>query len=199
MGEDKLDINKLTPVIEKNNELTKSIIVEEDTKKLNNLIQLFNTNQIKRNIIRSATLNDVLDGVAVQMKKRIEDHPDNFSNSEITEWLKTAQSVLDKKENYNIDNIAPIQLNQVNINLNPEDKLSRESRDKIIDIINNIKSKAKLNKEPEINDVEEQTITIKENIDTNTKDYNSDKPNDEGIIEIDTYNDNKENEDDSTI
>ena len=199
MGEDKLDINKLTPVIEKNNELTKSIIVEEDTKKLNNLIQLFNTNQIKRNIIRSATLNDVLDGVAVQMKKRIEDHPDNFSNSEITEWLKTAQSVLDKKENYNIDNIAPIQLNQVNINLNPEDKLSRESRDKIIDIINNIKSKAKLNKEPEINDVEEQTITIKENIDTNTKDYNSDKPNDEEIIEIDTYNDNKENEDDSTI
>ena len=156
------DIINLDPIKQENKKIINNILSEEEPGKLQDLVSLFNTNQLKRNILRATTLNDVLDSVAEQMKKRIQDHPDNFSNSEITEWLKIAQSALDKKENYSLENIQPIQFNQqVNVTVNDnENKVSRESREKIMDAVRSILGKIK----SEDNNV----IEIEPNITENT-------------------------------
>lgn len=167
------DIINIDPIKQENKKIIDNILSEEEPGKLQDLVSLFNTNQLKRNILRATTLNDVLDSVAEQMKKRIQDHPDNFSNSEITEWLKIAQSALDKKENYSLENIPPIQFNQqVNVNVSDnENKVSRESREKIMDAVRSILGKIK----SEDNNI----IEVEPNITENTVLLN-DEDNNEG-------------------
>lgn len=141
-----------------NNNLLDTISKEEDPDKLKDLTYLFNNLQTKKNIIRANRINSLMDNIVAQMEERIEQTPDNFSNEDLVKWLKTSAEILQKKENYKVEDTPLISLNQVNINV--EDSLDRDSKTKIMEAVNNFLNKVNEtrieDKEYEIKDEEEE-------------------------------------------
>lgn len=138
---DKLD-NDTSKVINK-------IIKEKDPTELKNLTQLFALTQAKKNILRSSTLNNIIDKTTEEMLARIERHPGEFSHTDLINYLQAAQGAIDKanKLKEDLSTIQPIynqQNNQVNIIAGSE--LSRESKENVIDFFKKL-----LNKKPEEN------------------------------------------------
>ncbi len=138
---DKLD-NDTSKVINK-------IIKERDPTELKNLTQLFALTQAKKNILRSSTLNNIIDKTTEEMLARIEKHPEEFSHTDLINYLQAAQGAIDKanKLKEDLSTIQPIynqQNNQVNIIAGSE--LSRESKENVIDFFKKL-----LNKKPEEN------------------------------------------------
>lgn len=138
---DKLD-NDTSKVINK-------IIKEKDPTELKNLTQLFALTQAKKNILRSSTLNNIIDKTTEEMLARIEKHPGEFSHTDLINYLQAAQGAIDKanKLKEDLSTIQPVynqQNNQVNIIAGSE--LSRESKENVIDFFKKL-----LNKKPEEN------------------------------------------------
>ena len=132
------DKNLIEEVKEKDNVLIDSILQEDNVDKLKDLTHLFNAYQTKRQILRVNALNDVQDALVAQMAARLQNLPNNFNNNDIAMWMKTVQQALDSTHEkiQEIDN-TPTIVNQTNtqINVNVEDTLSRESREKIMDAL----------------------------------------------------------------
>ena len=124
--------------------LINDILKEKDADKLKDLTQLFNLFQTKRNILRINALNDVQDALVQQMVDRLATQPHNFDNKDIALWVKTVQQAMDasKQSVEKIETIQPI-INQNNtqINVSVEDSLDRESREKVLSILENILGK----------------------------------------------------------
>ncbi len=126
--------NKLNKSLTK---LEKELVKEENIDDINRIVELFNLNLQKKNIIRSAKLSDVQDKVVDQIIQRIELEPEEFSNDELIKYHKIIQETLDKTDT-TMDNIkAPtIQINQqVSV-----DKVvfDSESRKRILGAVNDI-------------------------------------------------------------
>ena len=129
--------------------LINKIIKEKDSTELKNLTQLFALTQAKKNILRSSTLNNIIDRTTEEMLARIEKHPEEFSHTDLINYLQAAQGAIDKanKLKEDLSTIQPIynqQNNQVNIIAGSE--LSRESKENVIDFFKKL-----LNKKPEEN------------------------------------------------
>ena len=128
-------------VKQQDTDLISEIMTETDTGKLKDLTNLFNAFQVKRHILRVNALNDVQDRLVQQMMDRLSKYPDNFNNKDISDWMKTVQSALESSQGSieKIDTIPQIvHQNNTQVNINVEDSLSRESREKILDILNKI-------------------------------------------------------------
>lgn len=125
---------KLTTPME---ELEDSILSSDDPNELYDIIDLFNLNIQKKNIIRNNKLSEIQDKVVEKMLERIQEEPWNFSNDDLVKFHKVIQDSL-AKSNTSLDetNIPSIQLNQqINIST-PE--FNRESREKILLAVNEI-------------------------------------------------------------
>lgn len=125
---------KLTTPME---ELEDSILSSDDPNELSDIIDLFNLNIQKKNIIRNNKLSEIQDKVVEKMLERIQEEPWNFSNDDLVKFHKVIQDSL-AKSNTSLDetNIPSIQLNQqINIST-PE--FNRESREKILLAVNEI-------------------------------------------------------------
>lgn len=137
----------LDAVKEKDNELINTILQESDVDKLKDLTHVFNAFQTKRQILRVNALNDVQDALVQQMARRLQEMPNNFNNADIASWMKTVQQALDSshlsiKE---IDDVPTIvNQNNTQVNINVEDTLNKESREKVMNalqaILGNIKN-----------------------------------------------------------
>ena len=79
-------------------EIINGIISEKDTAKANQLIELFNSNQNKKTIVRVNKLNDLLDKITDQTIERFEKRPDEISNQEILQALKIIQELAEKNQ-----------------------------------------------------------------------------------------------------
>ena len=68
------------------------------------------------------------------MIERVEKAPDNFSNNDLLNYMQVTQSAIDRanKSLNLVDETPAIQLNQVNINVNDDDVLSRDSRERVL-------------------------------------------------------------------
>lgn len=132
------DKNLIEEVKSKDNALIDTILQEDNIDKLKDLTHLFNAYQTKRQILRVNALNDVQDALVQQMASRLQNLPNNFNNNDIAMWMKTVQQALDSTHEkiQEIDD-TPTIVNQTNtqINVNVEDTLSRESREKIMDAL----------------------------------------------------------------
>lgn len=123
-----------------NNNLTKlekKLIKEENIDELQELVELFNLNLQKKNILRNAKLSDVQDRVVEQILQRIALEPEEFSNDDLIKYHKIIQETLMKTDT-TLDNIKVpnIQINQqVNV-----DKMifNSESRKRILEAVNDI-------------------------------------------------------------
>lgn len=129
---------KDTSIIEQS--IEQKILEEENPNELQELIDMFNLNLKKKDIIRSAKLSEVQDKIVDQMSKRMESRPDEFSNADLLNYHKVIQDTLSKTDN-SLDsvNVPNIQVNQqFNINNSETDTFDRESRARIISTVNEI-------------------------------------------------------------
>lgn len=120
-------------------DLEDEILNSNEPEELIEIIDLFNINLQKRNIIRNKKLSDVQDKVVERMLEKIQNEPWEFSNDDLIKFHKVIQETLKTSNSLDKDNIPTIQVNQqINVST-PE--FSRESREKILsavrDILNN--------------------------------------------------------------
>ena len=128
------DLTLKTPI----EELEKNILEEENIDELNNIIDLFNLNLKKKDIIRSSKLNELQDNIVQEIGIRIE-NPYAIADKDLLGYFKAIQETITKSDN-NLENIKipTIQLNQ-QININKAE-FNSESRKKILAAVNNIMS-----------------------------------------------------------
>ena len=130
-------MNDLLPINLSNEELEQKLLEETDIDNIKNIINLFNLNIKKKDIVRTAKLNDLQEKVYNQMDKRLTYKSDEFSNADLLNYYKTIQESINKADT-TLDKVdtPSIQIvqNQLNIN-NSEDVLNKDSRKKIVDLV----------------------------------------------------------------
>lgn len=130
------------------NDLETKLLNEDNLDEINKIVEMFNVNLQKKNIIRSAKLSDVQDKVVQQMTDRFEQRADSFSNDDLIKYHKIIQETLTKTDT-TMDNVKTptIQINQqVNVD---NVTFNSESRKRILEAVNNI-----LNGSENVEDVE---------------------------------------------
>ena len=146
------DENKLVPInletpIE---ELSDRILNETDIEQFDKMKNLFDLNMKKKEIIRLNKLNDLQDLTVEEMSNRLQKRSGEFSNQDLLGYFKTIQDSISKSDTsldgIDVASIKVIQ-NQLNINMNNEDGLSRESKNKVIEAIRSILDKSTSNEE----------------------------------------------------
>ena len=139
--EEEESIDRMVEIKKADDALIDNIVKTDDVDELKDLTHLFNAFQTKRHILRVNALNDVQDALVAQMAERLKSQPHNFNNNDIANWMKTVQQAMDSSQR-SIEAIdetpAIVHQNNTQVNINIEDTLSRESREKILDVINNI-------------------------------------------------------------
>lgn len=138
------------------NDLETRLMDEDNLDEINKIVEMFNVNLQKKNIIRSAKLSDVQDKVVQQMTDRFENRADSFSNDDLIKYHKIIQDTLTKTDT-TMDNVKTptIQINQqVNVD---NVTFNSESRKRILEAVNNI-----LNGSEEIEDIEVEEVNDSE-------------------------------------
>jgi len=156
--------DKLLPITMSDEELEEALIKETDVDNIKNIINLFNLNIKKKDIVRTAKLNDLQNKVYEQINKRLTYKADEFSNSDLLNYFKTIQETINKSDT-SLDKVdtPAIQIIQNQLNVSSEDPslLNLESRQKISDIVQKFLALTKEEKESidipyqEINDNED--------------------------------------------
>lgn len=128
----------LTPLDIKTRDIAQKILNEEDVDAVKDLTNLFNLNAQKRNVMRVIKMNDLLDKVTDQVIQRFEKTPANFSNEDLIKYMQVTENAIDRaNKNLNlVEETPPIQLMQNNqVNINIDNGLDRESREKVLSIV----------------------------------------------------------------
>ena len=135
MNDEKITDVQLSPLDTRINGLVENIMDEQDPNKTKDLVDLFNWNISKKNVARIQKLNNLYDSVTDQMVERVEKRADQFSNSDLLDYVKTIQGAIDlNTKNLSQVQEPPIILQQNNtqINVNVADQLDRDSKDRIL-------------------------------------------------------------------
>jgi len=124
-------------------ELEEKLLSENNIDELNNIINIFNLNIKKKDMVRTSKLNDLQDKITLQMQERLTKNAGEFSNKDLLDYFKVLQDTISKSDNSLKDIDTPaIQINQQQINLGTEDELNRESREKVKSFISKILSES---------------------------------------------------------
>ena len=121
-----------------NKELTDLIIKEEDPDKSKSLINLFNLHMAKQNALRLEAINGLIDNTIDNIKERLENKSDEFTNKDLIDYLNALYGAAEKssKSINDINNSPSIVVNNIGqVNINQEDNLSRESKARIAEAI----------------------------------------------------------------
>lgn len=148
----------LKPLDEQTREVAQKILEEQDIDKVKNLTNLFNLNAQKRNVMRVMKMNGLLDNVTDEIVRRFENKPDNFSNEELIKYMQVTENAIDRaSKNLNlVEETPPIQYNQNNqVNINIIDTLDRDSKDRVLEYVNNV---LKMGKHPEVVEINEEEV-----------------------------------------
>lgn len=122
--------------------LINQIIAENDLQKTKDLTNLFNINQNKKAIVRVNKLNDVMDALAEQFLKRVQNKPDEMSNADLMQGLNTVQKLIESgtKQVTGITEQPLIQINQQTIETNVGNKTIKDkaSRERVTSAVSSI-------------------------------------------------------------
>ena len=121
---------------EESKALINQIIAETDEQKIRDLTYLFNANQNKKTMARVNKLSDLLDTITDQALARFTARPDEISNKELFDGLKTVQDLIERgqKQVSGAGETPLIQINQQNneVNVgNTANTLNRDSRERV--------------------------------------------------------------------
>lgn len=152
MDESKDRVTAITPV----NELEAKLLSAETNDDIKQIIDIFNLNLKKRDVIRASKLEDLQDLISEQMKLRLEKRAGEFSNKDLVDYFKVINDTLNKT-NTDSSTVPQIQVNQ-NTQVNITDSIisNKDSRTKILDAIR--ATIHKMEEQTEIIDVEETEI-----------------------------------------
>lgn len=118
--------------------LSDKLIKTNDFDELNEIVEMFNLDLQKKNLIRGVKLSEVQDKVVDQLSMRLTERADNFSNEDLIKYLKTIQETLNKTAVTTDDIKAPtIQINQ-QVNVDNVNNFNAESRKRILSAVNSI-------------------------------------------------------------
>lgn len=115
--------------------LATQVLEESDPEKAKQLIALFNWNISKKNTARILKMNDLYDEVTDQMVLRFKTKADQFSNSDLLDYMKAVQGAIDTStKNLSQVEEPPTIVHQTNtqINVNVVDTFDRDSKDRIL-------------------------------------------------------------------
>ena len=134
------------------------IIAEQDPAKTKDLTYLFNQNQNKKTMARMNKLNDLVDTLVDKFIDRANNRPDEMTTTEIINGMKTASDLIDKgQKSINSEpEFAPlIQINSQDNSVNvagsddAASKLSKESKDRVTNVIRGLLSRLAANNAPD--------------------------------------------------
>lgn len=118
-------------------------IVEADTRQeLEKQLELFNLNQTKKNVLRLARLNGLLDQADEQLLHRLEKRPDQLTTKDILDIMNTVSAQVDRINDFNdrfaedtksTIKIAQHNTTEVNINMTPD--LTRDEKNDVMDAV----------------------------------------------------------------
>lgn len=141
----------------KTEKLATRIIREDDPDQIKDLINLFNLNHTKKQVLRTMTYDQLVDNIMTQMKERILKRGDQFSNKDLMDYLNTMNTAMEKahKQIKEVDAVPPIQVNQQNntVIMGGVNNLDKASRDRVLDFVRQVLSKsADISEESNISD-----------------------------------------------
>lgn len=118
-------------------------IVEADTRQeLEKQLELFNLNQTKKNVLRLARLNGLLDQADEQLLHRLEKRPDQLTTKDILDIMNTVSAQVDRINDFNdrfaedtksTIKIAQHNTTEVNISMTPD--LTRDEKSDVMDAV----------------------------------------------------------------
>lgn len=149
-------------------ELASQVLEESDPEKAKQLIALFNWNISKKNTARILKMNDLYDEVTDQMVLRFKTKADQFSNSDLLDYMKAVQGAIDTStKNLSQVEEPPTIVHQTNtqINVNVVDTFDRESKDRILAAIQ-ATLKAAQQPQPVQQELDVVEVTAEEVVDT---------------------------------
>lgn len=124
-----------SPLDQKLTGLVENIMVEEDPNRTKDLVELFNWNMSKKNVVRLQKLNNLYDSITDQMVERVDKRADQFSNSDLLDYVKTIQGAID----INTKNLCTVQepplivhQNNTQINVNVAESFDSEAKARIL-------------------------------------------------------------------
>lgn len=141
-------------------------LTETDPKELQKIVDMFNLNIKKKNILRAERISEIQDNILNQISDRVVKRPDEFSNTDLLNYFKAMQdSLLKNPVETELPEIHITQNNQVNINTESGMQtpvLNRMSRERVALAVKNIlaQTQKQLNSVPNNNiiDVEPEEI-----------------------------------------
>lgn len=148
-------------------QIIKQTIAENDSAKTKDLTIMFNNIQKKKAMVRVDKLNTLLDVITDQAIERFTLRPDELSNQELFQGLKTVQELTEKNQKIILDQqeAAPlIQINQQEVNVGTTTELTRESRDKVKTAVANVLASLAVSAK---NNAQEENIVEAEVIEAN--------------------------------
>lgn len=141
--EKKKELSLATPEFE----LQTQLLVEEDPESLKEILDIFNLNIKKKDMLRASKLSEFQDEIVKNMVDRVKQNSDTFTNKDLLDYYSVIQTTLEKSMKTEIE-VPTIQINQQQINIvNDDDKLSRESREKVANVIKGILNSSEFSKE----------------------------------------------------
>lgn len=151
--------DKNLPTLKSDSEELEIRLLEEDNiDNIKAIIDLFNINIKKKNIIRTSKLNELQDKVYNQIDERLTSSANTFSNKDLLEYFKVMQETINKADVDSEKVTAPsIQVNQNNLNISMRSELTRESRQKITNAIKSIINKNTI--DVEAREIDEGEVT----------------------------------------
>ena len=168
-------------------ELTLSIAKAESKEELEALYQKFNINNTKKNALRITQLNNLLDQVNEQAVERFNRRPETISNKEILDYMNAIQNQIERSQR-TVDGIKDITAIQVNntqnntVNIHVKDTdipyLSKDSRDRITDLVASILQESNTVKNEDIIDITKTIEDIEnptENVNAEDDDFTGDE------------------------
>lgn len=138
MSDEKSIVPASTSLDEKIQSLADQVIEEQDADKTKDLISLFNWNISKKNVSRVLALNKLYDSVTEQMASRFASRADQFTNSDLLDYMKTIQGAIDTSSKNLTDAQEPpriIQQNNTQINVNVGDSFDRDAKQRILEAV----------------------------------------------------------------
>jgi hypothetical protein len=167
-----LQVNSLSEEIGMLNEESKQIInqliTETDPAKTKDLTELFNINQTKKTMARIDKLNNVLDNLTDETARRLISKPDQISTKELLDAIKITQDVLERsqKQASGTSDTPLIQINtQTNIKEVKAETMTRESRVKVQNVVNELLRSIKAETDKADNDetiLDAEIVEVKE-------------------------------------
>ena len=157
----------------KEQEVSERFLKETDPKELQTIVDMFNLDIKKKNMLRTSRISEIQDGILNQIFERVSSRPNEFSNSDLINYFKVMQETLLKNPTETeLPQIHINQNNQVNINMESNGPvLNRMSRERVANAIRNIlnQTQEQLISDPYegIIDIQPEEMNLEENpIDT---------------------------------